>query len=161
MTVKSVDKDIESRTLTLTADFDAPIERVWELLEDPRKLERWWGPPTYPATFDTFEFGPGGTVGYYMTGPDGTKYYGYWKITSVNPPKHIEFVDGFANEDRTPNASMPVTSAVIELTDHDGGTRMQIRSTAQTSEDLQRLVDMGMVEGLTAAVGQMDALLVE
>ena len=50
MTVTSVDKDLDDLTLTLTADFDAPIERVWELWADPRKLERWWGPPEYPAT---------------------------------------------------------------------------------------------------------------
>ena len=50
MTVTAVRKDPESRTLTLEAEFDASAERVWELWADPRQLERWWGPPTYPAT---------------------------------------------------------------------------------------------------------------
>jgi len=31
MSVTSVDKDLDNRTLTLLADLDAPIERVWEL----------------------------------------------------------------------------------------------------------------------------------
>ena len=43
MTVTNVDKDLDARTLTITAEFDAPLERVWELWADPRKLERWWG----------------------------------------------------------------------------------------------------------------------
>ena len=159
MTVKNVEQDLNAGTLTLTAEFAAPIERVWQLLEDPRMLEQWWGPPTYPATFDDFEFASGGSVGYYMTGPDGSRYYGYWQITSINPPKLLEFVDGFAHDDRSPNAAMPVTSSAIELSDLDGGTRMQIRSTAASGDDLQKLVEMGMVEGLSAAVGQMDALL--
>ena len=52
MSVVSVEKDVDGLSLTLVADFDAPIERVWELWADPRQLERWWGPPTYPATVD-------------------------------------------------------------------------------------------------------------
>ena len=50
MTVTNVHKDPEALTMTITAEFDAPVERVWQLWADPRQLERWWGPPTYPAT---------------------------------------------------------------------------------------------------------------
>ena len=46
MTVTAVRKDPEALTMTLTAEFDASPERVWELWADPRQLERWWGPPT-------------------------------------------------------------------------------------------------------------------
>ena len=52
MSITSLDTDLDELTLTLVADFDASIERVWELWADPRKLERWRGPPTHPATFD-------------------------------------------------------------------------------------------------------------
>ena len=44
MTVKSVEKDTERLTMTITAEFDAPVERVWQLWDDPRRLEQWWGP---------------------------------------------------------------------------------------------------------------------
>ncbi len=56
MSVTSVDKDFEGLTLTVIADFTAPVEAVWQLWADPRKLERWWGPPTYPATVEVHEF---------------------------------------------------------------------------------------------------------
>ena len=52
MTVTSVDTDYDSLTVTLIAHFEASIDEVWELWSDPRKLERWWGPPGYPATFE-------------------------------------------------------------------------------------------------------------
>ena len=52
MSVVSVDKDLDSLSLTVLADFDAPVEQVWQLWADPRLLERWWGPPTHPATVD-------------------------------------------------------------------------------------------------------------
>ena len=48
MTVTAVRKDPDALTMTLTAEFDASPERVWQLWADPRQLERWWGPPDLP-----------------------------------------------------------------------------------------------------------------
>jgi uncharacterized protein YndB with AHSA1/START domain len=99
MSVTSVEKDFDRLTLTVIADFDASPERVWQLWADPRKLERWWGPPSYPATVEQHDLAPGGDVTYFMTSPEGEKYRGWWRVTSVNPPKSLEFTDGFANQD--------------------------------------------------------------
>jgi hypothetical protein len=44
----SLDKYLDNLSLTLVADFDAPIERVWQLWADPRQLERWWGRRALP-----------------------------------------------------------------------------------------------------------------
>ena len=159
MTVTSVDKDFDDLTLTLIADFDASPEQVWELWADPRKLERWWGPPTHPATFERHDLSPGGGVSYYMTGPDGERYGGWWQVTAADPPKSLEFTDGFANDDGTPNPEMPTTEVRMQLTEHDGGTRMELRSVFGTREQMEQLAEMGMEEGLKQAVGQMDALL--
>jgi uncharacterized protein YndB with AHSA1/START domain len=159
MTVTSVDKDFDDLTLTLIADFDASAERVWELWADPRKLERWWGPPTHPATFERHDLSSGGGVSYYMTGPDGERYGGWWQVTSADPPKSLEFTDGFANDDGTPNPEMPTTAVRMQLTEHDGGTRMELRSVFGSREQMEQLDEMGMEEGLKQAVGQMDALL--
>ena len=52
------------------AEFAASPERVWEVWENPRQLERWWGPPTYPATFTRHDFVVGGESRYFMTGPE-------------------------------------------------------------------------------------------
>jgi uncharacterized protein YndB with AHSA1/START domain len=159
MTVTSVTKDLDNLTLTLVADLDAPAERVWQLWADPRQLERWWGPPTHPATVEEHDLTPGGGVTYFMTGPDGERYRGWWRVASVNPPKSLEFTDGFADQDGTPVADMPVTTVQLQLTERDGGTRMELRSVYDSREQMEQLMTMGMVEGLQQAVGQMDALL--
>jgi uncharacterized protein YndB with AHSA1/START domain len=109
MSVTSVDTDYDSLTTTLVADFDAPIDEVWQLWADPRKLERWWGPPTYPATFEKHDLSPGGEVTYFMTGPEGEQPRGWWRVTSVDPPGSLRFTDGFANDDGSPNEEMPVS----------------------------------------------------
>ncbi len=51
MSVASVESDLDNLTLTVIADFDAPVEAVWELWADPQKLGLWWGPPNYSTTF--------------------------------------------------------------------------------------------------------------
>jgi uncharacterized protein YndB with AHSA1/START domain len=159
MTVTSVDKDLDDLTLTLTADFDAPIERVWELWADPRKLERWWGPPEYPATVQEHELAPGGAVRYFMTDSDGQRFPGWWRVTSVDPPTSLAFNDGFAGPDGTPVEDMPVTAVLVRLVEHAGGTRMTVRCAFGSRDEMDRLIEMGTVDGLTQAVGQMDALL--
>jgi uncharacterized protein YndB with AHSA1/START domain len=159
MSVTSVDKDFDSLTLTLIADFDAPIERVWQLWADPRKLERWWGPPTHPATVEEHDLTVGGAVTYFMTAPDGETYRGWWRVTSVNPPKSLEFTDGFADQDGRPMADMPTSTVQMQLTEHDGGTRMELRSIFDSREAMEQVMNMGAAEGLQQSVGQMDALL--
>jgi len=58
MTVTAVRKDPQRLTLKVEAEFDTSVERIWQLWADPRKLERWWGPPTYPATFAKHDLAP-------------------------------------------------------------------------------------------------------
>jgi uncharacterized protein YndB with AHSA1/START domain len=159
MSVTSVDKDFDNLTMTLVADFDAPVERVWQLWADPRKLERWWGPPTYPATVEEHDLTPGGSVTYFMTSPEGEKHRGWWRITSIDPEKSLEFADGFADQDGKPIGDMPATTVRMQLTEHEGRTRMELRSAFDSREQMEQLMNIGMDEGLREAVGQMDALL--
>jgi uncharacterized protein YndB with AHSA1/START domain len=159
MSVTSVEKDFDNHSLTLVADFDAPIERVWRLWADPRLLERWWGPPTHPATMEEHDLTPGGEVRYFMTGPMGEKSRGWWRITSVDPPRLLEFIDGWADQDGKLRADMPTTTVAVRLTEHGGGTRMEIHSVFASREHMEWLEREGAIEIYQQCVGQMDALL--
>lgn len=161
MTVVESVKDVEELTLTITAEFAAPVERVWRIWADPRQLERWWGPPTWPATFEEHEATVGARSSYVMTGPDGEKARGYWRVTRVEEPTRFEFDDGFADDDGKPVDSLGITHAVVTLAEVDGRTRMIVRSTFESLEQLEQMVQMGMEEGMTQAMGQIDALLAE
>jgi uncharacterized protein YndB with AHSA1/START domain len=160
MTVTAVRNDPQARTMTIEAEFDATPERVWQLWADPRQLERWWGPPTYPATVDSHDLRPGGRVEYHMTGPQGDQPKGFWDVLEVEPPRRLRFRDGFANDDGTPNDAMPRTTAEVTIEPVDTGrTRMSIESRFPSLEALEQLTAMGMEEGLREAVGQIDAIL--
>ncbi|GAA1634939.1 SRPBCC family protein [Actinoplanes couchii] len=159
MPVLSSDKNVETLTLTFVAEFDQPPARVWPVWADPRVLERWWGPPTWPATFDRFSFEPGGQVRYHMTGPDGTKARGWWVVTDVNEPSRLGFDDGFAGEDGEPIDPQDATHFVVALEPAGDGTRMTTIVTFRSAEQLERMDEMGMREGMRQAMGQIDEVL--
>jgi uncharacterized protein YndB with AHSA1/START domain len=162
MTVNRVHKDPTSLTMTITVELDAPVERAWRLWADPRQLERWWGPPTYPATFVDHDLAPGGKVSYFMTGPEGNKSHGWWQVLRVEPPERLELKDGFANDDGTPNDAIPTTTMVVTLTGRDGGgTLMAIESRFPSVEAMEQYLSMGVEEGMKAALGQIPAILAE
>ena len=158
MPVTHVEHNLDSRTLTIIADFPAPVERIWQVYADPRQLERVWGPPTHPATFVDHDLRPGGTMRYFMTGPGGERFAGYWIVKSVDEPSGFTFDDGFAHEDLSPNPDLPVSDNSYSFAARDGGTRATFVSTYATAEALQAVLDMGVVEGASSAIGQIDAL---
>ncbi len=159
MTVKDVKKDPATLTMVITAEFDAPVERVWQLWADPRQLERWWGPPTYPATVVDHDLAPGGTVTYFMTGPEGDKHGGWWRILAVDAPHSLELQDGFADDTGAPNPDMPVTTLRVTLSEEAGVTQMMMTSTFPSLEAMEQMADMGVEEGIRAALSQIDGIL--
>ncbi|RJK96118.1 SRPBCC family protein [Vallicoccus soli] len=160
MSVVGVAPDREARTLTMTAEYDAPVEQVWRLWADPRLLERWWGPPTYPATVHEHDLRPGGRVVYSMTGPEGDTHYGWWRPGRVDPPTGLELEDGFGDADGTPAEGMPTTRVRVDIADAGGGrTRMTVTSTFPSAEAMDQMLQMGMAEGMREALGQTYPLL--
>jgi uncharacterized protein YndB with AHSA1/START domain len=159
MPVRAVTKDPKTLTMTVVAEFPEPIERVWAAWADPRQLERFWGPPEWPATFVAHDVVVGGKSSYYMTGPDGTRSNGWWRFLHVDAPRSFEIEDGFADETGKPNTKMPNTRMRLSLDAIKGGTRMTLISTFSSLEAMEQLLAMGMEEGLKAALGQMDGIL--
>jgi uncharacterized protein YndB with AHSA1/START domain len=160
MTVLAVDRDPVALTLTIVSEFDAPAERVWQVWADPRELERWWGPPGYPATVVDHDLSRGGRVTYYMTGPDGEKYHGWFRIISVDPARSLELEAGCADYSGGPNDELPTTSIEVRLiTAAPDKTTMTITQRFASIADMEQLIAMGQDEGMTLAAGQIDAVL--
>lgn len=159
MTVVDTIKDADALTLTIVSEFTAPVDRVWQVWADPRQLERWWGPPTWPATVTDHDLVVGGRVAYSMTGPDGEKAHGLWQIRVVEPPHTLEYEDRFADDAGEPDDSMPVTVGRVELAAAGTGTRMSITTTFASVEAMEQMITMGMLEGMTLALSQIEGVL--
>jgi uncharacterized protein YndB with AHSA1/START domain len=159
MTVISTVTDPKALKLTVVAEFAAEPEQVWGVWENPRLLERWWGPPTYPATFTRHDFAVGGESRYYMTGPEGDTSHGYWRMNVIDEPKRLEFANGLAGDDGEPMLDVEPMGAYVTIEPIDGGTRMTALSTFVDEALMKKMLDMGMAEGMTQAVSQIDVLL--
>ena len=159
MPVTSVHKDPDALTMTVVADFAAPLQRLWDAYADPRQIEKFWGPPTYPATFTRHDMFVGGRSAYTMVGPEGDVSRGYWEFLDVKPPHSFEVRDGFCHADGTPNAEMPSMRMTFEFEATDSGSRLTTTTFFNSVDELEQLLGMGMEEGMREAMGQIDAVL--
>jgi uncharacterized protein YndB with AHSA1/START domain len=160
MSVTSVLKDTDHFTMTVTAEYDVAAPRAWQLWDDPRQLERWWGPPTYPATVVEHDLRSGGKVTYFMTGPEGDQPHGFWDVVEAQAPRRLVVQDGFADEHGTPLDAMPSTRMQVDIADREGGgVVVTIASTFASLEAMEQLLAMGMEEGMRQAMGQIDGIL--
>lgn len=161
MPITSVTKNSQALTMTVIADFAAPVQRLWDAYADPRQIEQFWGPPTYPAKFTRHDMIAGGRTEYVMTGPNGEKAPGHWDFVSVDAPQGFEVIDGFSNEDGSDNTDMPSMRMTFDFEATDVGSRLTTVTYFGSAEQLEQLLAMGMEQGMTEAMGQIDDVLAD
>jgi uncharacterized protein YndB with AHSA1/START domain len=156
MPLTSVTQDAAQLTLTIVGEFPVPQQRLWDAFADPRQLERFWGPPAWPATFTRHDLTVGGRSEYFLSGQDGEKWHGSWRYTAVSPISSFEAVDGEDNaEDETMPSSMRFTFDATTT-----GSRLTIVTWFSSVEAMEQTIP-GMEAGLRAALPQLDAVLAE
>ena len=161
MPITSIDSDAEALTLTVVGEYPVPVERLWQAWSDPRQLERFWGPESWPARFTRHDMTVGGRSQYHMTGPDGSTSQGWWRFIAVEPGRLIEVEDGFAHEDGSPNDDMPSMRMVFTFEQTATGSRFIGVTHFPSLEAMEQLVEMGMVEGMKSALGQLDGVIAD
>ncbi|MEO7587260.1 MAG: SRPBCC family protein [Arachnia sp.] len=161
MPITSIDTDVEALTMTVVADFTVPARRLWEAYSDPRQLEKFWGPPAWPATFSRHDMAPGGQSRYYMSGPDGERMDGLWEIVRVEAPHTLEVRDRFVGDDGRADEDMPTMRVVFDFEDTDAGSRLVVTTWFNSVPDLEQMLEMGMDEGLSTAMGQIDQVVAD
>lgn len=159
MPVTDISADADTLTMDIVAEFDASPDRVWKVFTDPRQLERFWGPPGWPATFTRFDFAPGGLALYHMTGPRGEVSRGRWEFLSIDEPRSFEVLDGFADEYGDLSSEIDPMRMVFAFEQTSSGTRLNGKTYFTSADSLEQAVQMGMVEGTRQAMGQLDTVL--
>lgn len=159
MPVTDITTDPENLTMTTVADAAAPVSRLWGAFTDPRQLERFWGPPGWPATFTTFELRPGGRVDYRMTGPRGETSAGAWEVLNVDEGRGFEVLDSFVGDDGEKLDGFPSMRMVFSFESTEAGSRLTNTTYFASLEALEQVVAMGAVEGTRLAMNQLDAVL--
>ena len=101
----------------------------------------------------------GGQSQYYMTGPDGTTWRGWFHFLAIEPLKRIEVEDGFSDEHGAENKDMPTMRMTFTFEPTATGSRFRSVTQFPSVEAMDQLVAMGMMEGMRSAMGQIDAVL--
>ncbi|MBL0940409.1 MAG: SRPBCC domain-containing protein [Gemmatimonadaceae bacterium] len=161
MPITEVISNAESLTLTIIGEYAVPVARLWDAYADPRQLERFWGPVEWPATFTRHDMAVGGESHYYMTGPDGTRAGGWFRFLAVEPHTRFEVEDGFSDENGQKSTSMPTMRMTFNFESTASGSRAKIVTQYASVEAMEQLVQMGMMDGMRSAMGQIDGVLAD
>ncbi len=160
-----VKKDIENKSLTIEFVIDAPIEKLWRAYSDKDWFGQWWGPEGWETTFKEFTFTPGGRIHYGMKCVDkaqgefyGQESWGVMEIETIDTSNSVTLRDFFSDADGVINQDMPWQKMTITLSEENGRTRVRSVSFYETVEQLEELLQMGMVEGFSSSVNKLEKL---
>ncbi|MFS0866096.1 SRPBCC domain-containing protein [Microbacterium sp. 179-B 1A2 NHS] len=159
MPVTDITTDAEALTMTVTADAAAPVDRLWRAFTEPRQLERFWGPPGWPADFTAFDFAVGGYAQYAMTSPKGERSRGSWEFLSIDDGRSFEVIDRFVDADGAPMDGFPQMRMTFAFASTDAGSRLTNTTYFSTADALEEVVAMGAIDGSRMALAQLDAVL--
>lgn len=152
-------KDEAKKTLVVERQFAATKDKVWKAWTTSEMLDQWWGPEPYRAVTESFSFTEGGKWHYHMAGPNNEKHWALMEYETIKPEDYFIAWDAFADEKGNRDTSLPVSQFKTEFMEKDGRTRVRTTVTFQDLESMNKLIEMGMAEGVAMGYRQLDALL--
>jgi uncharacterized protein YndB with AHSA1/START domain len=167
MSKVNVTKDLENKKLIIEFEANGPKEKVWQAYANKELFEKWWGPEGWETTTKEFSLTPGGKIHYGMKCVDenqgdwfGKVSWGVMDIIDVSPTDSFTYMDYFSDEDGVLNDELPALKVTNEFVEEDGKTKIVSTSFADTAEQIEQLINMGMIEGFTSQLNKLDKLFV-
>ena len=151
-------KDLPNKKLTITRQFDAPVEKVWRAWTESDLLDQWWAPKPYQAETKSMNFKPGGVWLYAMVGPDNFKQWCKAEYTSITPNKSFQAVDMFCDENGNRNQDFPSMNWKVNFSPVTSGTKVLVEITFGSEADLQKILETGFEEGFAMGLGNLEEL---
>jgi uncharacterized protein YndB with AHSA1/START domain len=149
-TSKNQTVETKENQIIFTRTFDAPRELVFETYTTCKHLMNWWGPRTWPLNYCKMDFRTGGTWHYCMKGPnEGDESWGLAKYKEITEPEKIVYDDYFSEKDATINPNMPSLEIICSFSSDGDKTILKTVTKVRTKEEVDKLVEMGMIEGFT------------
>ena len=147
----------ETKTVTITEEFDAPADLVWDAYTKPELLDRWWAPKPYSSRTKVMEFREGGRRFYAMVSPDGQERWVLQQYKSITPKTNFTLFNAFADENENPQ--LPGSDWDFNFIGQNGTTKVHISIYNESLERLERLIELGFKEGMAAQLVNLIELL--
>jgi uncharacterized protein YndB with AHSA1/START domain len=149
--------DKETRTVSITREFQAARSLVWDAYTKPELLDQWWAPKPLTSRTKVLDFKVGGRRFYAMVTPEGIERWVVQKYTSITPKTNFKLFNAFADEDE--NLELPGSDWDLNFSEQDGTTKVSISIYNESLERLERMVEMGFKEGTIAQLKNLEELL--
>ncbi|WP_042198018.1 SRPBCC domain-containing protein [Paenibacillus camerounensis] len=147
---------LEDKSLFLEREFNAPRGLVFAAFSQAEHLKHWWGPRGWSLPVCHVDFRKGGVWHYCMKCEDksqgefyGMEAWGKAVYSELTPPESIIYTDYFCDEEGHVAEDLPATLVTLTFTETDSGTKVICRSDYETADELQKVLDMGMLQGIT------------
>ncbi len=147
----------ETKTVTITKEFDAGRDLVWDAYTKPELLDQWWAPKPFTSRTKVMDFKEGGRRFYAMVSPEGDERWVLQQFTSITPKTNFKLFNAFADADEIPQ--LPGSDWDLTFTESGGKTTVHVSIYNESLERLERMVEMGFREGAMAQLQNLEELL--
>ena len=147
----------ETKTVSITKEFNAPRELVWDAYTKPEILDRWWAPKPMTSRTEVMDFKVGGRRFYAMVSPDGQERWVVQKYTSITPKTNFKLFNAFADENE--NLELPGSDWNITFTEQNGKTTVHTSIYNESLERLERMIEYGFKEGTMDQLKNLEEVL--
>lgn len=149
--------DKQTKTVSITKEFAYNLLLVWDAYTKPELLDQWWAPKPWTSRTKVMDFKVGGRRFYAMVSPEGDERWAVQKYTSITPKTNFKLFNAFADKDENPE--LPGSDWDLNFSEQDGTTRVSISIYNESLERLERMVEMGSVEGMKMQLKNLEELL--
>jgi len=146
--MSKITTDQKEKVMNVKRTFEASRELVYEVHSDCKHLMNWYGGDEWPLSKCEIDFRVGGRWNYCFKMPDEDAC-GLAIYTEISRPVKIVYKDHFLDEQGEINRVLPSSLITLEFTEEDGKTTVINRWEYPTEKDLNLMIEMGAVEGLT------------
>lgn len=149
----------DKKRLVVERTFEVPVAKVWGAWTNSELLDQWWAPEPYKAVTQSFDFREGGQWRYYMQGPEGDRHYCILNYRTISLLRSFSAIDSFCDRAGNINTQMPSNRWHNEFVAEDNKTLVKVSISFNSSEDMQKILEMGFKEGFSIGLNQLDTLL--
>lgn len=149
--------DKQTKTVSITKEFAAELSLVWDAYTRAELLDQWWAPKPWASRTKVMDFREGGRRFYAMVSPEGQERWAIQKYTSVTPKTNFKLFNAFADKDENPE--LPGSDWDLNFSEQSGTTKVSISIYNESLERLERMVELGFVEGTKMQLKNLEELL--
>lgn len=149
----------ENKTVTVTKQFNAKLQLVWNAFTKQELLDQWWAPKPWVSKTKHMSFTEGGRRFYAMVSPEGEEHWSIQEFTSISPSKSFEFFDAFTDKNETINNNFPSSVWSLDFSEEKEITTVNMVIQSKTLADLEMHLQMGFKEGFTMTLNYLEELL--